>query len=37
LNLQSHYDLKMARQNLDPKEAKRIKGGETPQPEDKIG
>ncbi len=25
LNLQSHYDLKMARRNLNPSEAKRIK------------
>jgi antitoxin HigA-1 len=25
LNLQSHYDLKVARQNLSPEEAKRIK------------
>jgi antitoxin HigA-1 len=25
LNLQSHYDLKMARRNLKPEEAKRIK------------
>ncbi len=25
LNLQTHYDLKMARQNLSPDEAKRIK------------
>ena len=25
LNLQTHYDLKMARQNLTPEEAKRIK------------
>ena len=26
MNLQAHYDLKMARQNLRPEEAKRIRG-----------
>ena len=25
MNLQTHYDLKMARRNLDPADAKRIK------------
>ena len=27
INLQSHYDLKMARRNLEPAEARRIKAG----------